>query len=99
MIGKTAPAADDPPGNLPGVQPGPESEAERPIAHGLGQIEYRLARDAVVREFRKGRLSRIDVCDAHPELLRVAAQPGSRDGDGLPNLRGGEARSRSLRLR
>ncbi|MGA8296978.1 MAG: DUF5318 family protein [Acidimicrobiales bacterium] len=58
------------------MQPGPESEAERPIAHGLGQIEYRLARDAVVREFRKGRLSRIDVCDAHPELLRVARNLG-----------------------
>lgn len=37
-----------------------------------GQIDFRLARNALVREFRKGRLSRNDVCDAHPELLRVA---------------------------
>jgi hypothetical protein len=58
------------------VQPGPESEVERPEVRGLGQIEYRLARDAVVREYRKGRLSRIDICDAHPELLRVARNLG-----------------------
>lgn len=59
------------------MHPGPESETERPVVRGLGQIEYRLARDAVVREFRKGRISRVDVCDAHPELLRVARNLGS----------------------
>lgn len=58
------------------VHPGPESDAERPAVRGLGQIEYRLARDAVVRDFRKGRLSRLDICDAHPELLRVARNLG-----------------------
>ncbi|MGB9111683.1 MAG: DUF5318 family protein [Acidimicrobiales bacterium] len=58
------------------MHPGPESDAERSAPRGLGQIEYRLARDAVVREFRKGRLSRIDICDAHPELLRVARNLG-----------------------
>lgn len=55
-----------------------------------GQIDYRLARNAVVREFRQGHLSRLDVCDAHPELLRVArhlGQPTAEDcpicGDGV----------------
>ncbi len=43
---------------------------------GLGQIEYRLARDSTIREFRRGRLSRLDVCDAQPELLRVAKNLG-----------------------
>jgi len=43
---------------------------------GLGQVEYRLARDSVVRDFHKGRLSRIDVCDAQRELLRVAEHLG-----------------------
>ena len=43
---------------------------------GLGQDEYRLARDQSVREFRRGRLSRLDVCDAQSELLRVAANLG-----------------------
>lgn len=36
-----------------------------------GQIDYRLARQHVVNEYRRGRLSRRDICDAHPELLRV----------------------------
>jgi ssDNA-binding Zn-finger/Zn-ribbon topoisomerase 1 len=39
-----------------------------------GVIDYRLARMAVVSEFRKGRLARHEVCDAHPELKRAAAQ-------------------------
>ena len=43
---------------------------------GLGQIEYRLARDVAVREYQRGRLSRLDICDAQPELLRVAANLG-----------------------
>jgi hypothetical protein len=58
------------------VHPGPESEAEGSAPRGLGQIEYRLARDAVIREYRKGRVSRTDICDAHPELLRVARNLG-----------------------
>jgi len=41
-----------------------------------GRVEYRLARNAVVKEFQKGRLSRLDVCDAHPELLRAARNVG-----------------------
>lgn len=37
-----------------------------------GEIDYRLARRQVLAEYRKGRLGREEVCDAHPELLRVA---------------------------
>lgn len=37
-----------------------------------GVIDYRLARMGVVAEFRKGRLARHEVCDAHPELKRAA---------------------------
>lgn len=39
-------------------------------------VDFRLARNMVVSEFRKGRLSRLDVCDAHPELLRAARNVG-----------------------
>lgn len=35
-------------------------------------VDYRLARQALVNEFRKGRLARHEVCDAHPELVRAA---------------------------
>jgi hypothetical protein len=36
-------------------------------------VDYRLARQQVVQQYRKGRLSRIDICDAHPELRRAAS--------------------------
>lgn len=41
-----------------------------------GVVDYRLARQQVVTQFQKGRLSRQDVCDAHPELRRAAAGVG-----------------------
>jgi len=43
-------------------------------------VDFRLARDSVVREFRKGRLSKHDICDAHPELLRAARNVGGETG-------------------
>ncbi|MGA2037440.1 MAG: DUF5318 family protein [Acidimicrobiales bacterium] len=55
---------------------GPSALRGFPVSGTGGRVEYRLARNAVVREFRKGRLSRLDVCDAHPELLRAARNVG-----------------------
>lgn len=49
-----------------------------------GRVEYQLARNAVVREYRRGRLSRLDVCDAHPELLRAARNLGRSMVDPCP---------------
>jgi hypothetical protein len=49
-----------------------------------GQVDYRLARNAVVREFRRGRLSRLDVCDAHPELVRAARGVGEPSREECP---------------
>ncbi len=40
------------------------------------QIDYRLARRAVLRDWRRGRLRKSDLCDAHPELLRAARNLG-----------------------
>lgn len=37
-----------------------------------GVIDYRLARMGIVSEFKKGRLAKHEVCDAHPELKRAA---------------------------
>ncbi|MHB8671441.1 MAG: DUF5318 family protein [Acidimicrobiales bacterium] len=45
-------------------------------ASTAGQIDFRLVRRHTVAEFRRGRLSRLDVCDAHPELLRAATNVG-----------------------
>jgi len=41
-----------------------------------GEIDYRLARQHLVSEYRKGRLARHEVCDAHPELVRAAREVG-----------------------
>lgn len=41
-----------------------------------GRVEYRLLRESILREYRRGRLKRPDVCDAQPELLRVARHLG-----------------------
>ena len=51
---------------------------------GGGEIDYRLARQALVSEFRKGRLAQHEVCDAHPELRRVAAEHGSPTSQTCP---------------
>jgi hypothetical protein len=44
----------------------------------LGTIDHRLARRHVVAEYRRGRLAKHEVCDAHPELVR-AAEHASRE--------------------
>lgn len=63
---------------------GPLFSAGRPAVTGLGQVEYRLARDSIIREHRRGRLSRLDICDAQPELLRVARHLGRRTEELCP---------------
>jgi RNA polymerase subunit RPABC4/transcription elongation factor Spt4 len=49
-----------------------------------GQVDYRLTRNAVLSQFHRGRLSRLDVCDAHPELLRVARTLGRPTDETCP---------------
>jgi hypothetical protein len=49
-----------------------------------GEVDYRLARNAIVSQFQKGRLSRLDVCDAHPELLRAATNVGDETREDCP---------------
>jgi len=48
-------------------------------AEGVGRavIDHRLARRVLINEFRRGRLSQDQVCDAHPELLRAARNVGN----------------------
>jgi hypothetical protein len=64
--------------NLCAVSFGADSLKGAPAPGVLpGQVDYRLARNAVVSEFRKKRLSRHEVCDAHPELIRAAKNVGA----------------------
>ena len=52
-------------------------DAVRGVGAGMsGSVDYRLARRHVINEYRRGRLSRLDICDAHSELLRVAENLG-----------------------
>ena len=48
------------------------------------EIDFRLARNAVLSEFRKGRLGSNDLCDAHPDLLRAARNVGESTGETCP---------------
>lgn len=49
-----------------------------------GTIDYRLARHALVSEFKKGRLATHEVCDAHPELVRAAKELGDPTSQPCP---------------
>jgi hypothetical protein len=60
----------------PDSVPGPECR--------VGEIDFRLARNAVLSEFRKGRLGSNDLCDAHPDLLRAARSVGESTGETCP---------------
>lgn len=42
-----------------------------------GQIDYRMAKRALVRKVSCGAVALTDVCDAHPELLRAARNIGT----------------------
>jgi hypothetical protein len=53
-------------------------------AEGGGEIDYRLRRQTIVTEFRKGRLARHEVCDAHPELMRAARNIGEASPQECP---------------
>jgi hypothetical protein len=50
----------------------------------LSHVDYRLARNSIIRNFRNGRLSALDVCDAHPELMRAAIHIGDPSSEECP---------------
>lgn len=80
--------------NLPPVSFGADSlKGAPPNGAPAGQVDYRLARNAVLSEFRKKRLSRNDVCDAHPELIRAARNVGASREDECPVCEGDNLRS------
>lgn len=47
-------------------------------------VEYGLVRRALLAELAAGRLSKDDVCDAHPELVRAATCLGRPSGERCP---------------
>jgi hypothetical protein len=55
-------------------------------------VDYALARRAVLRDFRRGGLTRLDVCDAHPDLIRAARNVGEGAGRECPVCAGTDLR-------
>jgi hypothetical protein len=51
---------------------------------GPATVDYRLVRQSVISEFKKGRLAQHEVCDAHPELLRAARECSEPTGRPCP---------------
>lgn len=41
-----------------------------------GFVDYTLSKRSLLESFRRGSLDRMDICDAHPELVRVARNIG-----------------------
>jgi hypothetical protein len=69
---------------------GPGASGRADAATGEARVEYRLVRNAVVRDVRRGRVLQTDVCDAHPELLRAARNVGRPSGEECPICEAGE---------
>ena len=49
-----------------------------------GQVDHRLERQHLINEYRRGRLAREQVCDAHPELIRAAQNVGTSTTTACP---------------
>ena len=60
------------------------SVVARDAAAGIGAVDYRLQRRTTLREVREGIVARSEVCDAHPELLRVARHSAPETGEECP---------------
>ena len=52
---------------------------DRGVARGGARavVDHRLERRALINEYRRGRLRRDQLCDAHPELIRAAKNLGT----------------------
>lgn len=77
--------------DAPQNAPRAASPTSRPRV-STGVVDYTLAKRALLRDFRGGLLSRPDVCDAHPELLRAARHLGADARRPCPVCDGDELR-------
>lgn len=78
--GRTGPIRRPPPRGGPGGR------------GALGVVDYTLAKRALLREFKSGLLSRLEICDAHPELIRAARYMGAEARRPCPVCEGYELR-------
>lgn len=59
-------------------------EHQKSDAATAADVDYRLARESTLAAYRAGDLSRHDVCDAHPELIRAAREIGQPTRESCP---------------
>lgn len=50
----------------------------------LGVVDYTLAKRVLLRNVRRGLVSVLDICDAHPELMRAARHVGEETSRSCP---------------
>ena len=62
----------------------PRSSSRAVSPDVTAQVEYRIVRNGLVRDVEQGRLQKVDVCDAHPELLRAARNVGRPTREDCP---------------
>lgn len=58
--------------------------ASSDAASGAGDVDYRLQRRALLTDLAAGKVAKHEVCDAHPELIRVARNCDTADGGSCP---------------
>lgn len=63
---------------FPSVQATPGPASGRGGTPRPGEVDYRLARASRLTALRSGRISRMEACDAQPELLRNATAASRR---------------------
>ena len=56
----------------------------RPVRTDLGVVDFTLAKRALLRDAHRGLLTRLDICDAHPELMRAAKNVGTETNRTCP---------------
>lgn len=57
------------------------SRPRRSDGGDYASIEYLLAKRALLREFKAGQVTKSDLCDAHPDLIRAAKSVGVPSGE------------------
>jgi hypothetical protein len=58
----------------------------------VGTVDYTLAKRALLRNFKSGLLSKPEICDAHPELVRAGRYLGEEAPSRCPVCEDGDLR-------
>ena len=73
-----------------GGRGGRTTQPHRPTP--MGAVDYTLAKRALLRDFHRGLLSKPDICDAHPELVRAGRYLGEEAAAPCPVCEDGDLR-------